>query len=82
MFVSQHRAHRWEVKTNLDTKVSSIDVVSQEEITSLRGITTDLEQLHQVEILSVDVSAHSDRCIHFKEVVLALQYFCPKLNDP
>ena len=58
----------WEEKhcTHFDTEIPSINIVSKEEIPCLRRVATDLEQLHQVEVLTVDIATHGDRSVHFE----------------
>ncbi len=62
--------------TYLNTEVSSIDVVTEEEVTSICGIAANLEQLHQVEILPMNVTTYSDGRIHLKQVRFRSQYLC------
>lgn len=54
----------------LYTEVSAIHVVTQEQIASLRWVTANLEQLHKVEILSMNVTANGDRGVHLQQVWL------------
>jgi hypothetical protein len=42
----------------LNGKVSSIDIVSQEEVSGICRVASNLEQLHQIIVLSVYISAH------------------------
>lgn len=44
--------------THLDTEVSPIHVVAQEEIACVAGRPPHFKQLHEVKELAVDVSAH------------------------
>jgi hypothetical protein len=41
---------RTKVYADLDRKVSSIYVISQEEIAGIRWVATDFKQLHEVEL--------------------------------
>ena len=43
---------------NLDAEVSTINIVAQEEIASVRRMTANLKQFHQVVKLPVHISAH------------------------
>ena len=44
------------LKTNLDSEVASVDVVTEEEVAVGGRGPADLEQLHQVVELSVDIT--------------------------
>lgn len=44
--------------THLDAEVASVYVVPEEQVTGGAGGPTHLEELHQVEELTVDISAH------------------------
>lgn len=44
----------------LYTEVTSINVVAQEEVSCLCGVSSNLEELHQIEILAVDIPANGD----------------------
>lgn len=59
-----------EVEDTFDTEVTTVDVIAQEQVSSLGGITSNLEELHQVVILAVDVTAHGNGGIHLEEVGL------------
>ena len=50
---------------NLYAEISSIDIVSQEQISSLGRVAADLKELHQVIVLAVDVTADRNRRVHF-----------------
>ena len=54
------------MESDLNAKVPSVDVVTQEEIASLGGVTPNLEQLHQVKILTMYVAAYGDGRIHLE----------------
>jgi hypothetical protein len=61
------------IQDTLDTEISTIDVVAEEEIPRLGRIASNLEQLHQIVVLAVDVTADSDGRIHLEEVGLRSQ---------
>lgn len=42
----------------LDGEVSSIDIVSQEKVSGVCRVASNLEQLHQIVVLSVNISTH------------------------
>lgn len=46
------------VRPYLDTEVASVYVVPQEEVARVGRRTAHFKQLHQIEELAVDVSAH------------------------
>lgn len=73
---------RPQVEDALDTEVASVDVVSQEEIASLSGVATNFEKLHQIVVLSVDISADGDGGIHLKKVRLGPKYFGALPDNP
>ena len=54
----------------LYAEVTSINIITKEEISSFGWITTNLKQLHQVEILAMYIATHSDGGIHFEEIRL------------
>ena len=54
----------------LNTEVPSIHIVTQEEVACLCWVSTDFEELHQVVVLSVNITAHCDGSIHLQEVGL------------
>lgn len=73
---------RPQVENAFDAKVSSIDVVAEEEISRLGRVASDLEQLHQVVVLAVNVAADGNRGVHLEEVGLGTQKLGTLLNDP
>ena len=64
-----------EQSDGLDGVVSTIDVVTHEEVVSLRGMSTNLEKLAQVMELTVDISTDGDWSAHFLHVRLINQNF-------
>ena len=62
---------------SLNRVVATIDVVTHEEVVSVRGLSSDLEQLAQVVELSVDVTADGHGGAHLLHVRLVYQnFFC------
>lgn len=57
---------------DFDAEVSTIHVVSQEQIARLRWVATNFEQLHEIVVLSVNITAHGYGRIHFQQVGLRL----------
>jgi hypothetical protein len=66
----------------LYTEVSSIYVVAQEEIASLRRVATNLKELHEIVVLPVNVTAHGNWGIHLQKIGLRLQDLCAFPYDP
>ena len=64
-----------EQSDGLDGVVSTIDVITHEQVVSLRGMSTNLEKLAQVMELSVDITADGDWSTHFLHVGLVNQNF-------
>jgi hypothetical protein len=60
-FVSQQKAD------GLEALLSSVDVVSQEEVVSFRRESSVLEQSQKIEVLSVDITANFDWGFQLKE---------------
>ena len=60
---------------SLNRVVATIDVVTHEEVVSVRGLSSDLEQLAQVVELSVDVTADGHWGAHLLHVRLVYQNF-------
>ena len=60
---------------SLNRVVATIDVVTHEEVVSVRGLSSDLEQLAQVVELSVDVTADGHWGAHLLHVRLIYQNF-------
>ena len=54
----------------LDTEITSVHIIAQEKISRVLGVSSNLKELHQVVILSVHITAHRDRGVHFKQVGL------------
>jgi hypothetical protein len=67
---------------NLDAEISTINIVSQEQISSFSWVTADLKKLHQIIVLAVDITANCDWRIHFKQVGLGPEKFGTFMNDP
>jgi hypothetical protein len=71
-----------EVENTFYTEVTSIDVVTKEEISGLGGVATNFEKFHKIVILSVDVTANCDRSIHLEKVGLSSQKLSTLLQNP
>ena len=70
------------VKTDLNAEVTSVNVVTQEEIASFGGVPSDLEQLHQVEILTMYVAAYGYGRIHLEEIGFGFEDLGAFFYDP
>lgn len=71
-----------EVQDALDAEVSPVNVVAEEEVPRLGGVATDLEELHQIVVLAVDVAADGDGRVHLEEVGLRAEQLGTRLDDP
>lgn len=68
-------------KTYLDAEVASVDIIAEEEVSSIGRVTADLEKLHEIEILAVHVAADGDWGIHFQEIGFTFQYLGTLFDD-
>lgn len=57
----------------LDAEVSSVHVVTQEEISRFFRVSSDLKELHQIVVLPVNITAHGDGSIHLQQVRLRFE---------
>lgn len=73
-YVMEHRIY-------LNTEVAPINIITQEQISRILRISADFEKLHQVIVLTVDVSAYSDRSIHFQQIWFGPQNLRGLRND-
>lgn len=65
---------RKEVKHTFATKVSSVDVVAQKQVAGGCGVTANFKQLHQVEILSVDIAGNCTRAYVSRKSELSMSF--------
>lgn len=70
------------MRSHLDTEVASIHVVAEEQISCLCGVSADLEQLHEIVILAMDVPADGNGSIHLQEVWLGAEQLRAGVYDP
>ena len=56
-----------------DTEIPSVNIVPQQQISRFCRISPHIKKLHKVEILTVDIAANRNRCIHLQEVRLAAE---------
>ena len=68
--------------TNLDAKVTPIHVISQEQISGLGRITSDLKKFHQVKVLTMDVATDGNRGVHLQQIRLCTEDFCASVDNP
>lgn len=71
-----------EIQDTFDTKVATVDVVAQEEVSRLGRVASDFEELHQIVVLSMHVTAHGDRGVHLEEVRLGAQEVSASPDNP
>lgn len=69
-------------ESDLYTEVPPVDVVSQEKVARLGRVATHFEKFHEVVVLAMDVTAHSDRRVHFQKIRLRLQDLRALPYDP
>lgn len=53
--------------------LTSVDIVTHEQVVCVRRLATDTKQFHQVMKLSVDITADSDRTAHWLHILLLHQ---------
>jgi len=70
------------VRAYLDTEITPIHIVAQEQVARFCRIAPDFEQLHEVVVLPVDVTTHGDGGVHLQQVWLRLEDFGALLEDP
>lgn len=73
---------RPEVQDALDAEVATVDVVAQEEVSRLGRVAPDLEELHEIVVLAVHVTADGYGGVHLQEVGLGTQQLCALPDDP
>jgi hypothetical protein len=66
----------------LNTEVTTVNVVTQKQVSGLGRVSANLEQLHQIVILSVDVTAYGDGGIHFQKIGLRPEDIGTGFDDP
>src|SRR4051794_13494392 len=66
----------------LNAEIASVDIITEEEISRLGRIAADLEELHKIIVLSMDVATNSDGSIHLQQVRFGLQDLGAALEDP
>jgi hypothetical protein len=66
----------------LNAEVPTVHIIAQKEVARLGRVATDFEKLHEVVVLAVDVTAHSDGCVHLQQIGLCLQDLCAFPYDP
>jgi hypothetical protein len=71
-----------ERSSDLYAEISTINIVSQEQISCLSWVTTNLKKLHQVIVLAMDVTTNRNWGIHFQQVGLSSEKFGAFTNDP
>jgi hypothetical protein len=66
----------------LNAKITTINVVSEEEVAGLGRITTDFEQLHQIVVLAMNVAADGDGGVHLEHVGFGAEDLGAFFYDP
>jgi len=71
-----------EVENALYAEITSVDVVTKEEISGLGGVATNFEKLHEIVVLSVDITTNGDGSVHLQEVGLGAQKLSTLPENP
>ncbi|TKW51225.1 hypothetical protein CTA1_2028 [Colletotrichum tanaceti] len=71
-----------EIQDALDAEVASVDIVAEEKVSRLGGVAPNFEELHQIVVLAVDVTADGDGRIHLEQVGLGAEQFCAGSKNP
>jgi hypothetical protein len=71
-----------EVENALYAEITSVDVVTKEEISGLGGVATNFEKLHEIVVLSVNITTNGDGSVHLQEVGLGAQKLSTLLENP
>jgi hypothetical protein len=66
----------------LNTKVTAVHVIAQEEVARVSRIATDFKQLHEIVVLSVNITTHSNGRVHLQHIWLGLEDLCTLPYDP
>ena len=66
----------------LYAEVSSVNIIAEEQIPSLCRITSNLEEFHQIKVLSMHITTDCDWRIHLEKIRFAFENLCTSLNDP
>jgi hypothetical protein len=64
--------HRQQQRDHLDAELAAVHVVPQEQVVLLRHLSEPLEDVHQVEVLPVDVAHDRQRGLQTQHIRLAL----------
>jgi hypothetical protein len=68
--------------THLNAEITTINVVTEEKVSSFCRVTAHLEKFHQIKVLAVDIPAHRNRGIHFEQIRFILQHLRSHVYDP
>ena len=71
-----------EVENALYAEITSVDVVTKEEISGLGGVATNFEKLHEIVVLSVNITTNGDGSVHLQEVGLGAQKLSTLFQNP
>jgi len=73
IFVSHFQGEKQ--SDSLDRVMTSINIVTHKQIVRFRHLTTNLEELHQVMELTVNVPTNDHRCTHGHNIGFLSKYF-------
>ena len=61
----QIQARKLKRRTYLNAEKTSVNIITQEQVSRLGWIATDFKQFHQIVVLTMNVTAHRNGCVHF-----------------
>jgi len=62
-------------------KVASVHVIAQKQVPGLARVTSNVQQLHQVKVLSMYVSANSNWGVNFQHVWFCAKHLSRRANE-
>ena len=70
------------MKTNLNTEIPSVYIVTEKQIPGLSRIATNFKEFHQIKVLAMHIATDSNRRIHLEQIRLGSQDFRSSANKP
>lgn len=68
--------------SHLNTEVTTINIVSKEQIARLSRVATNFKQFHKIVVLAMDITTDRNGRIHLQEIGFLAQHFCSLLENP
>lgn len=72
---------RPEIQDTLDTEITTVDVVTKEEVLGISRIASNLEEFQKIVKLAMNITTYSDRCIYFQKVGFSMEQLRPFPDD-